>query len=89
MSHISLHGAARHVAALTVVSLGLLAAGCNKPGDKPADSKTEAAADAKGADGKSIPGLATEKEQVSYMIGLDLAKSLGPVKDEIDLDTLN
>ena len=89
MSPISLHGAARHVAALTVVSLGLLVAGCNKPGDKPADAKTDATADAKGADGKSIPGLATEKEQVSYMIGLDLAKSLGPVKDEIDLDTLN
>lgn len=89
MTTISLQGAARHVAALTVVSLGLLVAGCNKPGDKPADAKTDATADAKGADGTSIPGLATEKEQVSYMIGLDLAKSLEPVKDEVDLDTLN
>ena len=71
----------RHVAALTVVSLGLLVAGCNKPGDKPADPK--------GADATSIAGLATEKEQVSYMIGLDLARSLEPVKDEIDLVTLN
>lgn len=86
MTHISLHGAVRHVAALTVVSLGLLVAGCNKSGDKPADAKSEAA---KGADDKSIPGLATEKEQVSYMIGLDMARSLEPVKDEIDLDTLN
>ena len=79
----------RHVAALTVVSLGLLVAGCNKPGDKPADATSDTTADAKGTDGKSIPGLATEKEQVSYMIGLDLAKSLQPVKDEVDLDTLN
>ena len=86
MTHISLHGAVRHVAALTVVSLGLLVAGCNKPGDKPADAKSDAA---KGADDKSIPGLATEKEQVSYMIGLDMARSLEPVKDEIDLDTLH
>ena len=74
----------RHVAALTAVSLGLLVAGCNKPGDKPADVKADATADA-----SSIPGLATEKEQVSYMIGLDLAKSLEPVKDEVDLVTLN
>jgi FKBP-type peptidyl-prolyl cis-trans isomerase FkpA/FKBP-type peptidyl-prolyl cis-trans isomerase FklB len=89
MINFSRHAAARHVAALTVVSLSLLVAGCNKPGDKAADAKDDAATAAKGADDKSIPGLATEKEQVSYMIGLDMARSLEPVKDEIDLDTLN
>ena len=51
-----------------------------------ADAKTEAAAQA-GNDGAKIPGLATEKEQVSYMIGMDMGSSLEPVKDEIDLDT--
>ena len=89
MTNFSRITAARNVAALTVVSLGLLVAGCNKPGDKPADAKTDAATAAKGADDKSIPGLATEKEQVSYMIGMDMARSLEPVKDEIDLDTMN
>ena len=76
----------RHVAALTAVSLGLLVAGCNKPADKPTDTKADATA---AAAATAIPGLATEKEQVSYMIGLDLAKSLTPIKDDVDLDTLN
>ena len=89
MTNFSRNTAARNVAALTVVSLGLLVAGCNKPGDKPADAKADATTAAKGADDKSIPGLATEKEQVSYMIGMDMARSLEPVKDEIDLDTMN
>ena len=65
-------------AALSVATL----AGCEKT-DKPA---TDAAAT---KDPNAIPGLADEKERVSYMVGLDLAKSLDPVKDEIDLDTMN
>lgn len=76
----------RHVAALTAVSLGLLVAGCNKPADKPTDTKADPTA---AAAATAIPGLATEKEQVSYMIGLDLAKSLTPIKDDVDLDVLN
>ncbi|GAA5072771.1 FKBP-type peptidyl-prolyl cis-trans isomerase [Lysobacter panacisoli] len=77
--------------ALAVASLAALTAACNKPADKPADAaKPEATADAAKADGaKAIPGLATEKEQVSYMIGMDMARSLEPVKDEIDLDTVH
>lgn len=79
-------------AILTVGSLTLLAAGC-KPGEDPdttAKTEVEAGAEAEaGDDTLKIEGLATEKEQVSYMIGLDLAKSLEPVKDEVDLDTLN
>jgi len=79
----------RHVAVLSAVSLGLLLAGCNKPADKPAaNAKTDAAATKDGA-AIAIPGLETEKQQVSYMIGLDIARTLGQVKDEIDLDTLN
>ena len=35
-----------------------------------------------------IPGLATEKEQASYMIGMMMGKQLEPMKDEIDLDTI-
>ena len=84
MTNFSTQGSARHFAVLTAVSVGLLLAGCNKPAEKAADAKAAAA-----TDGTSIPGLATEKEQVSYMIGLDMAKSLEPIKDEVDLDTLN
>lgn len=36
----------------------------------------------------AIPGLKTEKQQVSYMIGMQLGQSMKPVKDEIDLDTV-
>jgi FKBP-type peptidyl-prolyl cis-trans isomerase FkpA len=80
----------RHTAlALAIASLAALTAACNKPADKAADAKPDAAADAGKAGDKAIPGLPTEKEQVSYMIGMDMARSLEPVKDEIDLDTLN
>lgn len=78
----------RNTAALLVLTtLSLAIAGC-QPGDKAPADATAPTADAS-ADGLKIEGLATEKEQVSYMIGLDLAKSLEPVKDEIDLDTMN
>ena len=71
---------------LALASLSVLAAGCKpaaKPGDKPA-----ASADAKTDAATTIPGLATEKEQVSYMIGMDLGKSFEPIKDEIDVDMI-
>src|SRR5262245_49390526 len=74
---------------LAVASLAALTAACNKPADKADAAKTDAAADAAKGDAKAIAGLPTEKEQVSYMIGMDMARSLEPVKDEIDLDTLN
>ncbi|WP_227977753.1 FKBP-type peptidyl-prolyl cis-trans isomerase [Arenimonas daejeonensis] len=35
-----------------------------------------------------IAGLETEKKQVSYMIGLDMAKSLTPIKDDLDVEVL-
>src|SRR5690606_677359 len=34
------------------------------------------------------PGLATERQQVSYMIGMQIGQSLKPAKDEVDLDTV-
>ena len=78
-----------HVFPRTLLAVSLLAvlAGC-KPGQfGPPDKKP--AADAAQADAEAIAGLPTEKERVSYMIGLDLAKSLEPVKDEVDLDTMH
>lgn len=77
-------------ATVTVLAASLaLVLGACKPiegGDKAA-AKSDAK-EAGAADGK-IAGLPTEKEQVSYMIGMDMAKSLKPIKDEIDLATLN
>ncbi len=48
-----------------------------KPGDKPADPALSPAAAAMSA-----------KQRNSYMIGMDVAKSLEPIKDEIDLASL-
>ncbi|MEG3191438.1 FKBP-type peptidyl-prolyl cis-trans isomerase [Lysobacter sp. D1-1-M9] len=75
-------------AVLTVASLAL-AVGCNQTADdaETADAAAEAGADTEGA--LTIPGLADEKEQASYMIGMEMAKSLEPLKEEIDLDTLH
>lgn len=78
--------------ALALASLTLFVAACNKPGDKdkadtaakPADTAADAKADGK----KAIPGLATEKEQVSYMVGMAMARQLAPMKDELDIDTM-
>jgi FKBP-type peptidyl-prolyl cis-trans isomerase FkpA/FKBP-type peptidyl-prolyl cis-trans isomerase FklB len=69
-------------------ALTVLAAGC-KPGDKSNDKtdKTTASAD-KTTDAKAIPGLPTEKDQVSYMIGMAMGKQLDMAKDEIDVDVL-
>ena len=74
-------------AAATVASLALLAA-CNKPATDASDAaKTDAAPGAAAADGTlKIPGLETEKQQVSYVIGMQLAKNFEPIKDEIDVD---
>jgi len=68
-----------------VAPLTILAAGC-KPGDKTPDKA--AATTEKGTDAKAIPGLPTEKDQVSYMIGMAMAKQLETAKDDVDVDTI-
>ena len=73
-------------AALLVV----LVAGC-KPGDKDGAgqaSTDKAATDAKAADKDAVPGLPTEKDRNSYMVGMALAKQFEPMKDEIDVDVV-
>jgi FKBP-type peptidyl-prolyl cis-trans isomerase FkpA/FKBP-type peptidyl-prolyl cis-trans isomerase FklB len=68
------------------VSLALLAAGCNKPGDAAKvdkDAKTSATADK-----DALPGLPTEKDRNSYMLGMALARQFEPMKDEIDIDVV-
>ncbi len=75
--------------AVATASCALALAAC-KPIDKDAaagDAKTdEAGKKTDGAD--KIEGLPTEKHQVSYMIGMDIGKSLKPMKDEVDMATL-
>ena len=68
------------------VSSALVLAACNPPAKDPAGADANGAAK-EGAAGK-IPGLATEKQQVSYMIGMDIGKSLKPMKEEVDMATL-
>jgi len=77
--------------AVAVASVLALAA-CQKPADKPATTSEAAkGTDASGKDaaGKSqYPGLPTEKEQISYTIGLAMGKQLTEIKDEINVDTV-
>jgi FKBP-type peptidyl-prolyl cis-trans isomerase FkpA len=77
----------RHATILSAALLAALAAGCNKPADKAAPTKP--AAESKDGSTTAIPGLPTEKEQVSYMVGMALAKQLDPMKEEIDVDTIS
>lgn len=71
--------------ALAMAALAVSVTACNPPTDKPADAaKTADSTDA----GPKIPGLATEKDRVSYMIGMQMGKSLEPVKDEVDVDVI-
>ena len=77
--------------ALVLGSLTLLAAGCKPEGETASTAeaaKTGEEADAAEGAALEIAGLEGEKAQVSYMIGMEMAKSLEPVKEEVDLDTL-
>lgn len=79
----------RTTTAAALLSTAVLLAACNnKPGDKPATG--DAAKPAAGADASAvkIAGLATDKEQASYMIGMRMAKQLEQVKGEVDVDTI-
>lgn len=82
------------VARATVLAIAcVLALGaCDKTAQKPADAKADTSAEAgkeAAAEAKSTyPGLPTEKEQVSYMIGMAMGKQMGEIKEEINLDTV-
>lgn len=57
-----------------------------KPLDKDTGKPVDGADDAPAVAAKG--GLKTEKEQVSYVIGMQIGDSLKGAKDEVDLDTL-
>jgi FKBP-type peptidyl-prolyl cis-trans isomerase FkpA len=84
--------ALRFLAPLAVAGMVLTLGACapeKHEGDAPAAADGAAAAPAAG-DGvvTGIEGLTTERDQVSYMIGMDMGKSLDPIKDDIDLELL-
>ena len=68
------------------LSLALLAC---KPLDKDTGKPVDGSGDDKAAPAVAAKGgLKTEKEQVSYVIGMQIGESLKSAKDEVDLDTL-
>jgi FKBP-type peptidyl-prolyl cis-trans isomerase FkpA len=72
---------------LAAAALAVSVTACNPPTDKAkSEGKTEEAA--KGDAGPQIAGLPTEKDKVSYMIGMQMGKSLEQVKDEVDVDVI-
>lgn len=74
----------RSTFAITALAAAIALAGCNKPADKPAAAKGEKTGEA----ATRIAGLPTEKDQISYMVGMDVANLLKPAKDEVDIDTV-
>ena len=66
----------------------LLLAGCNKPGDDAKADKDAKAGPAAAADKDAVPGLPTERDRNSYMVGMALARQFEPMKEEIDIDVV-
>jgi FKBP-type peptidyl-prolyl cis-trans isomerase FkpA len=75
------------LAAALALSVMTLAVAC-KPIDKDAKGAEATKAGDKASELK-IAGLTTEKQQVSYVIGMDIGKNFKPIKDDIDLATVN
>ena len=74
---------------LATASLVALLAACNadKAGTA-ADADAAKAGDTAAADKDAVPGLPTEKDRNSYMVGMALGKQFEPMKDEIDVDVV-
>ena len=74
--------------AFAVAALAVTATACKPPADAAkTDAKAETAEASKDT-GPQIAGLPTEKDKVSYMIGMQMGKSLEQVKDEVDVDVI-
>lgn len=74
--------------ALLALATVLAVSACNAQ-KKPVEVSDAAAQAGKAADEKTgYPGLPTEKEQVSYAIGMAMGKQLSEIKDEVNTDTV-
>ena len=78
------------LAPLALVAVILASTACkgDSPGAEKAVSKETAKTEKREPVIKGIAGLDTERKQFSYMIGMDIGKSIAPVKDEVDMETL-
>ena len=75
--------------AAIALSIAFALAAC-KPADDAATADADApaadAADGAAGDGLKVEGLADEKAQVSYMVGMDIGESLEQIKDQVEFD---
>lgn len=77
----------RHLTiAVAAASCVFALSGC-KPIDKNAGGDKKAEETGKG--GVKIPGLPTEKDQVSYLIGMEFGGNLKDIKDEVSMEAFN
>ena len=88
-----MNSALRYAAPLVLASLVLSLSACKPEAEEKSETATTEAAEGEaGADAPAvvagIEGQETEKKQVSYMIGLDMAKSLAPIKDSLDIEVM-
>ncbi len=87
-----MNSALRFAAPLVLASLVLSLGACkSETPEAEADASaetTEAAAEAGAPIVEGIQGLETERAQVSYMIGLDIGRSMAVVKQDLDLDVV-
>lgn len=72
--------------ALLALATLLVVSACNAE-KKPVEVSGSGPAD-KAAETSAYPGLPTEKQQVSYAIGMAMGKQLSEIKDEVDTDTV-
>lgn len=80
----------KSTARVTILALATMLAlsACNKSADKADATKPAAGEQAAAADAGKFPGLPTEKEQISYTIGMAMGKQLTEIKEEVNLDTV-
>ncbi|MAL04185.1 MAG: hypothetical protein CL625_07975 [Arenimonas sp.] len=86
-----MNSALRFAAPLVLASLVLSLSACKSEtpegeADASAESAETAAAEPGAPIVEGIEGLETERAQVSYMIGLDIGRSMSVVKQDLDLD---
>ncbi|MBS7456314.1 FKBP-type peptidyl-prolyl cis-trans isomerase [Coralloluteibacterium stylophorae] len=71
-----------------MLAVALSLAACNQAADDAApDDAAPATAESAGTATEGMPaieGLPSEKDRVSYMLGMDIARNLEPIKDEVD-----
>jgi FKBP-type peptidyl-prolyl cis-trans isomerase FkpA len=65
---------------LSCLALALSLAACSRAGDDPAKPINASA--------KTATPLTNERERASYVVGLDLAKNVMPVKDDVDIEVV-